>query len=393
MDTYPATERVGVQTGGQKNTRLLRQLSARCVALQLAFEIVFPDGAKHLVGSGCPEFRIVLHNSRAMRAFASLNEIQVAKSYFNGDFDFEGDMLRALGIRQLLDDPVLVLRIWRFLQPLLLGQTRLNKQAIASHYDSDPQLFSMFLDPEMPIYTHGVYESDDETLATAGERKFEYCFSRLRLKRGDHVLEVGPGWGAWLRYASDRGIACTGISISRSSLEYLSGLAEQGGYHWDLVFSDLLEFEPKTQFDAVVMMGVIEHLPEYQKVLTKLASLVKPGGRIYLDGGSCRTNEELSSVIANYIYPGNHALLDLPRFMQAMSKTELHLLEAINDRHSYYLTFVQWARNLERSRHEITQKFGEALYRKFLIFFWGFAYAMNTRAVDCYRMIIEKPEN
>ena len=110
---------------------------------------------------------------------------------------------------------------WRFLQPLLMGQVRTNQAAITSHYDVDPEFFLSFLDPRTPCYTQGVYTSAAETLDAATTRKFDYCYEKLRLKPGDHILEVGPGWGAWFEYASRRGVKCTGISISHSSIDYL----------------------------------------------------------------------------------------------------------------------------------------------------------------------------
>jgi cyclopropane-fatty-acyl-phospholipid synthase len=281
--------------------------------------------------------------------------------------------------------------MWRFVQPLLFGQTNLNKRVIASHYDRDPEFFLLFLDPKMPIYTQGLYDSDDELLSVAVRRKFDYCYSKLRLKPGDHVLEIGPGWGAWLKYASDHGIKSTGISISRSSIEYLNKIAKKDGYDWTLIFSDLLEFKSKETFDAIVMMGIIEHLPDYQRVLAKLISLLKPGGRVYLDGGSSQSRRDRSSVIVRHIYPGNHLLLVLHEFLNEMSKTRLQVEELVNDRHSYYLTFVQWARNLEHNRQIIIERFGETDYRRFRVFLWGFAHAMATGATNCYRMVIHYP--
>ena len=56
-------------------------------------------------------------------------------------------------------------------------------------------------------------------------------------------------------------------------------------------------------------MGVIEHLPQYDRVLAKFASLLKPGGYIFLDGSACTRKYELSSFMVKYIYPGNHSFL------------------------------------------------------------------------------------
>src|SRR3712207_5025932 len=206
------------------------------------------------------------------------------------------------------------------------------------------------LDPDVPLYTQGVYERDGEPLADACLRKLAYCFERLRLKPGDHVLEVGPGWGAWFKYASRRGVKCTGLSISRASIEHLEAMAGAEGHDWELVFADLLEYRTDRKYDAIVMMGVIEHLPQYERVLAKFASLLKPGGRVFLDGSSTASKRDVNSVVVKHIYPGNHSLLVLHELLAAMANTRLQLVELFDDRHSYHLTFGQWARNWERNR-------------------------------------------
>src|SRR6476646_2625891 len=80
------------------------------------------------------------------------------------------------------------------------------------------------------VWREGVYTSAAEALDAATTRKFDYCYEKLRLKPGDHILEVGPGWGAWLEYASRRGVKCTGISISQSSIDYLKRRAQDLGH-------------------------------------------------------------------------------------------------------------------------------------------------------------------
>ena len=139
-------------------------------------------------------------------------------------------------------------------------------------------------------------------------------------------------------------------------------------------------------------MGVIEHLPGYLRVLTKFVSLLKPGGRIFLDGSACTKKYELSSFMVKYIYPGNHSFLVLDDFLKKLAKTPLQVEEIFNDRMSYYYTFVQWAKNFDAHRDVVIEKFGEFDYRRFRLYLWGAAYEFLSRSLDCYRMIIELPE-
>jgi cyclopropane-fatty-acyl-phospholipid synthase len=94
-----------------------------------------------------------------------------------------------------------------------------------------------------------------------------------------------------------------------------------------------------------------------------------------------------------HIYPGNHSFLVLDDFLHKMNKTPFEVLEIHNDRHSYYLTFKQWAENLEANKGSIIEQFGEFEYRKFRLYLWGATYEFLSRSLDCYRMVLYKPKD
>lgn len=373
---------------GKSKRSLLGRFAAQYADHAIPFEVILPDGSVQPFGQGAPTFRITLKNSRALRAIASLDEGRFGDAYLAGDIDLDGDMLRPFELRKSMKDFHLLTTAWRFVQPLLFGQAHTNQQAITAHYDIDAEFFLSFLDPKTPCYTQGVYESPDETLDVATLRKFDYCYERCKLKPGDHILEIGPGWGAWFEYASRRGVKCTGITISQVSIDYLNRRARELGFDWELIYADLLQFQSERKYDAIVIMGVIEHLPKYKAVLDKFASLLKPGGYIFLDGSACTKKYELSSFMVKYIYGGNHSFLVLHDFLTALARTPLEVLELQNDRTSYFLTFQQWARNFDRNRRFVTERFGEFNYRRFRLYLWGAAYEFQSRSLDCYRMII-----
>jgi len=367
--------------------RFARQFADSAVS----FDVILPDGNTQRFGPGEPEFRVIIRNRNGLRALTSVDEGRIGDAFIANDVDFDGDMLKLFELRGSMSDMHPIVTVWRFLQPLLLGQVSTNKKVISSHYDLDPQFFLKFLDPEQPIYTQGVYERDDEPLSEAALRKFAYVHERLRLKPGDHILEVGPGWGAWIKYASARGVKCTGISISQFSIDYLKGEAKRLGHDWELVYADLLEYQTDRKYDAVVIMGVIEHLPLYDRVLAKFMSMLKPGGNIFLDGVAHTKKYELSSYLAKHIFPGNHSFLVLHDFLSHVARTPLQVKEILDDRYSYYLTFQQWARNFDRNRDEVIRRFGESDFRRFRLYLWGAAYEFLSRSLGCYRMIIHYP--
>jgi cyclopropane-fatty-acyl-phospholipid synthase len=137
--------------------------------------------------------------------------------------------------------------------------------------------------------------------------------------------------------------------------------------------------------------GVIEHLPNYERVLKKFYRLLKPGGRVFLDGSAAKKKYELSTFMVRHIYPGNHSFLVLDDFLNKVGRTDFEAMEIHNDRWSYFLTFRQWARNLGANRDYVRSTFGDFEYRKFRLYLWGAAYEFLARNLDCYRLILYKP--
>lgn len=371
---------------------MLGRFAAHYADIKTPFEVQMPDGRMERFGRGTPTFKLLIRNERGLRAVTTLDQGHIADSYLAGDLDLEGDPVKPFELRDSMQDSHWFTQAWRYVQPLIFGQVKTNKQAIRSHYDIDSEFFLAFLDPRTPAYTQGVYERADETLDVATTRKFDYAFEKLKLKPGDHILEVGPGWGAWFEYASARGVKCTGISISKESIRFLNEKGRKLGHDWELIESDLFEYSPGIRYDAIVIMGVIEHLPDYLRVLEKFETLLKPGGRIFLDGSACKKKYELSSFMVKYIYPGNHSFLVLDDFLNKLAKTKLEVEEIFSDRVSYYYTFVQWAKNFDAHKDFLVQKFGDFNFRRFRLYLWGAAYEFLTRSLECYRMVIHMPE-
>jgi cyclopropane-fatty-acyl-phospholipid synthase len=113
-----------------------------------------------------------------------MDEGRIGDAYVRGDLDIVGDMLCPFRLRRGMADRHYIVTLWRFLQPLVLGQVRTNQTAIASHYDIHPDFFLGFLDNQYPLYTQGMFRSTDETLAVAIRRKLDYCYEQLNLQPG-----------------------------------------------------------------------------------------------------------------------------------------------------------------------------------------------------------------
>lgn len=356
------------------------------------FLIELPNGDRRRVGTEEPAFELGIRNERGLKALSTLDEGYIAEAYLRGDIDLEGDMLAPFSLRTRLADRHPLVGAWRFIQPFLFGQVHTNKEAIVSHYDIDPAFFLSFLDPIFPAYSQGVYTGDDEPLSKALERKFDWAIEKCEMGPGKTVLEIGPGWGAFAGHALQAGVHFTGITNSVVSKDFLEAKLVNFGDRFKIEFTDFLDYEPEEQFDSIVIMGVIEHLPQYERVIKKFYEILKPGGHVFLDGSSARKKYHSASFMIRHIYPGNHSFLVLDDLLNKIAMTPFELVEIHNDRWSYFLTFRQWARNLEANRKQIQQQFGDLQFRKFRLYLWGLTFEFLARKLDCYRMILRKPK-
>ena len=240
-------------------------------------------------------------------------------------------------------------------------------------------------------YSQAVFERDDEALATAQSRKLNFAVESCGLKPGDRVLDVGGGWGSFTEHAGRRGIQVTALTISHQSEQFLTDLIHRLQLPARVLNQDFLMYDSPEPYDAIVILGVMEYLPDYPAVLKQLQYLRKPGGRVYLDASAFREKYVKPTFVSRYIFPGDHSYFCPHDFLAAAAKTPLGVLEVYNDRHSYYLTCKAWAENLEAAREEIIRRWDEALYRRFRLYLWGSAFAFLKRGMEAYRMVLERP--
>ena len=341
-------------------------------------------------GEGEPAVDIMVRDRNGLAALGRLDELSICEAYMAGSLDVVGDMLQFVGLRGALRDSHPLDYLWRRIAPWLIGRSTANRQAIETHYEFDNDFYLKFLDASR-CYSQAVFERDDEALETAQCRKLNFAVEACGLERGDRVLDVGGGWGSFTEHAGRRGIQVTALTISDQSEQFLKDLIQRLQLPARVLNRDFLLYDSREPYDAIVILGVMEHLPDYPAVLRRLQRLLKPGGRVYLDASAFREKYVKPTFVSRYIFPGDHSYFCLHDFLAAAAKTPLDVLAVYNDRHSYYLTCKAWAENLEAARDEIIRRWGEALYRRFRLYLWGSAFAFLNRGLEAYRVVLERP--
>ena len=352
-------------------------------------EIVTAGGEVMRFGEGEPKFRIVLHEHRILAR--GLDEFALAKAFVEGAFDIEGDMMAFFDVRHQLRQRTGLLpwmRLWG--QLLFLAPTRVNRRAIQHHYEFGDDFFLRFIDTDYHLYSHGFFASDDEPLEKASERKLETMFDWAQLKPGMRVLDIGAGWGGVTRYCGPRDVRVTSITLAQDSHDHISRLLAETGYPGEVLLADFLEHEPEEPYDAIVILGVIEHIPYYRKFFRKAWDLIKPGGMIYMDASADLEKYGVSRFIRHYIYPGTHSYMCLQDVLQEMLFHGFMPRRVVQDNHDYMLTMRHWAERFEEHREVISAKWGDAVYRAFWLYLWSGAYAFGHNVLQAYHLLAER---
>src|SRR5215471_13272124 len=372
--------------------RMLRSL-ASSLPPDTAFEAEL-GGEQVRIGAGQVKFRVAVHNSRGASALGSLDEKRIGEAYLDGDITVEGDLVAALDLRTKLTDRHPLVHLWStYGQRLLFGQVNRDKKWISEHYDNESHFYLLFLDKQHRCYSHGYFEDDDETLERAIGRKLDTAIEACGIQPGWRVLDIGAGWGAFTEHAGKRGVRVTSLTISAESERYVNDLIARESLPCQVVREHFLEYSSEERYDAIVNLGVTEHLPDYESTLAQYQRLLKPGGRVFLDACAARSKYAFSSFVLSHVWPGNTTPLHMTSYIEAVGNTPFELLSVRNDRRNYLLTTRHWAENLDKHRDEIIARWSERLYRRFRLYLWGCVHAFSTDDVTAYRLLLELPRN
>ncbi|SNQ51480.1 Cyclopropane-fatty-acyl-phospholipid synthase [Frankia canadensis] len=233
------------------------------------------------------------------------------------------------------------------------------------HYDLDPRIFGLFLDP-LRKYSSGYYREPGLTLERAQEAKLRWVAGQLGLRGGDRLLDVGCGWGALILFmAREYNARVVGISPAGNQHGYIAGRAVDLGVA-DRVSTVQGYFEhaalPAGPFDAVTMLGSIVHMPDLVHVMRRARSLLRRGGRYYVSETCFRNaaaRDEFdrragTEFVRNSIFGWGdmRPLSDLVRAAEDAGFSVVGVEDLTDD---YRLTIDDWITNVDRSAEEIDQ--------------------------------------
>ena len=370
----------------------LRELGKLFAQARLSCELILPDGQKlSFMSSGAPDLRCTFHSWKPLRRI--FDEFALAKSFIEGDIDIEGDIINIFKIRDFIQDKTRFSQAVKFFMNLfVLRATKVNKSAIDWHYDLGGDFFHLFIDNKHRFYSHGIFHAEDETIEEASTHKLERMFEALKLKPGMRLLDIGGGWGPVTEYCCQRGIKVSTVTIADDQYDYMKEMISRNNYDAELFKEDFLVHKPEEPYDAIVIFGVIEHIPRYRRFAHKVWECLRPGGMFFLDGSATHLKYDLSAFAEHYIWRGAHSFMCLQDVIQELLFHGMDLLRVKDETHDYELTMKIWAERFEAQRDVIVARWGEETYRAFLLYLWGSYDLLKLRSVQTYSLVARRSD-
>jgi cyclopropane-fatty-acyl-phospholipid synthase len=266
-----------------------------------------------------PVSTIRLHTKALERRMFFNPRMAVGEAYMDGTLTLEqGDIYDFLS---LVMGNIQTAPRSATLSPLYLGLDRWARwlqqhnpigraqENVAHHYDLSATLYDLFLDADRQ-YSCAYFEHPTDDLETAQANKKRHIASKLLLKPGQKVLDIGCGWGGLGLYLSrETGVDVTGLTLSVEQHKIASERAVAAGIE-DRVHFEIRDYRLDTRrYDRIVSVGMFEHVGvnHFQEYFNKVADLLTDDGVALIHAiGRMDGPGTTNSWIRKYIFPGGY---------------------------------------------------------------------------------------
>tara|TARA_B110000902_G_scaffold12956_1_gene15691 strand:+ start:4045 stop:5238 length:1194 start_codon:yes stop_codon:yes gene_type:complete len=291
-------------------------------------------------------------------------------------------------------------------QPFLKVMHKLNensvrgsKKNISRHYDLSNDFFSLFLDKNM-MYSSAIYKSRKTSLDDASTNKLDVICKKLNLKKTDHVIEIGTGWGGFAIYAAKNyGCKVTTTTVSIEQYKFSKQKIKEAGLGKKIkvLLKDYRLL--KGQYDKLVSIEMIEAVgyqfyDEYFKII---GQLLKNDGEALIQAITIkdqRYSKAIQSVdfIQKYIFPGS-CIPSITAIQNSLtSSTDLVINDIRDIGHHYARTLADWRKRFLKNKQEIRKLgFDDKFLRMWLFYFAYCEGGFEEKVISDIHLHITKP--
>lgn len=378
-------------------------------------EVKYYDGTVKVYGENNLDEKITITilNSRFFSRVVLYGDIGFAESYI--DKDFETSNLTKLIELALLNSKFLgttseneknrlinLMPVFNKIKHTLRKNSKTNsKKNISAHYDLSNDFYKLMLDETM-MYSSAVFKDKNEDLYSAQKNKLEKLSSKLNIKEGSKVLEIGSGWGAMaLHLAKDKACDVTTVTLSVEQKKLCEDRFKEHEIE-DKIEIFLKDYRDLNgTFDAIIAVEMFEAVGrEYFHIFfKKCQELLKPNGVLVLQvitipDQRYKAYSKGTDFIQKYIFPGGH-LPSISKILEVTSKhTRLNLNHLEEFTEDYAKTLNIWHENFEQKLEDVKKLgFDEYFIRMWKMYLNYCEAAFLTRNINLHQFVFTRDQN
>lgn len=334
---------------------------------------------------------IQVNDPRLYRRIFRHGSLALGESYMDGWWDCEHlDEFIARILRHRIDQSVpknLKTIAYRLSGVLLNRQSKARAWIVGrEHYDLGNDVFEATFDTR--ITGSCGYWARADNLDDSQTAKLDLICRKIGLQSGQHVLDIGCGWGAFMQFAAaEYGARCTGVTVSENQVEL--GRQRCEGLPVEFRLQDYRDL--RGSFDHVVSMGMFEHVgvKNYPIYFDVARRCLKDEGFFLLHSiGANRTSPVVDPWIDKYIFP-NGALPSIKNLGEALESRFV-----VEDWHNfgpdYDKTLNAWMAKFDSNWDALKDKYGERFYRMWRYYLLSCAGGFRARNIHLWQLVLSK---
>jgi cyclopropane-fatty-acyl-phospholipid synthase len=343
--------------------------------LQIPLRVVLAEGEVLTSGPGEPVATLRLLDPRVHWQILAHADLGFGDAYSDGRIEIEGDLVEFLdrlfrtqaagkGPDGLLAHPLL-----RWLTRPRSTALAAARQNIHHHYDVGNDFYRLWLDERM-VYTCAYFADADLSLEDAQLAKMDHVCRKLRLRRGQRVIEAGCGWGALaLHMAQHYGVTVTAYNISHAQIDYARARAKAEGLDSQVQFVEDDYRNITGRCDAFVSVGMLEHVgrDRYRDFGAVIRRCLEPAGLGLIHSIGRSVPAPTSPWLEKRIFPGAY-MPSLGEMMAVFEPWGFSVLDVENLRLHYARTLAHWLQRFEASADQVRARFDEQFLRAWRLY-------------------------
>ena len=329
--------------------------------------VLMPDGSAYRFAGDIPGpvASITVRDSSVSRRLVLGGDIALAETYIDGLWDTPDlATVLAFGLANIsagwmARTPFLLrpfYRLWHALHDN--DDSGGSKRNIAYHYDLGNEFYKLWLDETM-TYSSAMFEDAEGTptpqeLVSAQRRKWDRMLDLIQPGSGDHLLEIGCGWGGFaIHAAKEAGCRITGLTLSEEQAELARMRVAEEGLEGQIDIRLLDYREVPGTFSKIASIEMFEAVGEkwWPVFFQRIHDLLEPGGAagvqvITIAEDRFEDYRRKPDFIQRYIFPGG--MLPSPvRFRRVAERAGLTVGEPTFFGRDYGRTLEVWSRRFE----------------------------------------------